>query len=142
MMGNCSKSPRFYGKTAGASSLAFFLCICTVTLVACSKKTGIIDLSHAPLLPVDSSWAVIVDPYAIYRSEPQLSASVAGYGRRGAVQEIVGQRIMTEDKKQVIWYQFSSGWLPETSLQIYSNELKAQSAARDLESVRDVSSWM
>ncbi len=140
MMRSSPRTARFYSKTAGG--LVFLLCICTLTLVSCSKRAGIIDLSNAPLLPVDSSWAVIVAPYAIYRSEPNLSATVAGYGRRGAVQEIVGQRIMTEDKKQVIWYQFSSGWLPESSIQVYSNELKAQSAARELESIRDTSNRM
>ena len=120
----------------------FFLLLCTLVFCGCSKKVGIIDLSNAPLLPVDSKWAVVADPYAIYRSEPSLSASVSGYGRRGAVQEVVGQRITMEDKKQVIWYQFSSGWLPETSLQVYSNELKAQSAAKELGTNRDASSRM
>ena len=68
MMRSSPRTARFYSKTAGG--LVFLLCICTLTLVSCSKRAGIIDLSNAPLLPVDSSWAVIVDPYAIYRSEP------------------------------------------------------------------------
>lgn len=122
----------------------FFLLLCSLffcnlTLSGCSKRAGIIDLSQAPLLPVDSQWAVVIDPYAIYRKEPNLSATVAGYGRRGAIQEIVGQRIVREEKKQVIWYQFSSGWLPETAIKVYSNELKAQSAANELELDRDSS---
>ena len=120
----------------------FFLCtlfLCSLTLSGCSKRAGIIDLSQAPLLPVDSRWAVVIDPYAIYRKEPSLSATVAGYGRRGAVQEIIGQRIILEEKKQVIWYEFSSGWLPETAIQVYSNELKAQSAANELDTVRNSS---
>ena len=140
MMRSSTRTARFYSKTAGG--LVFLLCICTLTLVSCSKSAGIIDLSNAPLLPVDSSWAVIVDPYAIYRSEPNLSATVAGYGRRGAVQELVGPRIMNEDKKQAIWYQLSSGGLPESSIQVYSNELKAQSAARELDAIRDTSNRM
>ncbi|MBR2461683.1 MAG: hypothetical protein IKB33_00980 [Spirochaetaceae bacterium] len=119
--------------------LACTLFFCSLNLSGCSKKAGIIDLSQAPLLPVDSQWGVVIDPYAIYRKEPNLSAPVAGYGRRGAVQEIVGQRIVTEEKKQVIWYQFSSGWLPETAIQVYSNELKAQSAANELNAARDSS---
>ena len=107
---------------------------CVLCCGACTKKTGLIDLSTAPALPVNVQWAVIVDPYAIYRSEPSLSASSAGYGRRGDLQEITGKRIVTESKKQVIWYSFSSGWLPETSVQVHSNELKAQAAAQELKS--------
>lgn len=110
--------------------LVFFLCI--FCLSACSKRSNIIDLSSAPLLPVDSQWGVITDPYAIYRSEPNLSANPAGYGRRGDLHEIKGQRIISENKKQVIWYQFSAGWLPDTSIQVYSNELRAQAAVKEI----------
>lgn len=141
-MKRISKSTGVFSVIGHRRFSCFFLLLCTLVLCGCSKKVGIIDLSDAPLLPVDSKWAVVVDPYAIYRSEPSLTASVSGYGRRGAVQEVVGQRITMEEKKQVIWYQFSSGWLPETSLQVYSNELKAQSAAKELGTNRDASSRM
>lgn len=141
-MKRISKSTGVFSVIGHRRFSCFFLLLCTLVLCGCSKKVGIIDLSNAPLLPVDSKWAVVIDPYAIYRSEPTLSAPVSGYGRRGAVQEVVGQRITMEEKKQVIWYQFSSGWLPETSLQVYSNELKAQSAAKELGTNRDASSRM
>lgn len=118
-------------------------CLCALLLflcpAGCTRRSGIIDLSTAPLLPVDSRWAVVVDPYAIYRSEPDLTAAVAGYGRSGDLQEIVGQRIVTENKEQVVWYRLSPGWLPETSVQVHSNELRAKSAARELEAARDSS---
>lgn len=110
----------------------FCLIVCVFFFPACSKRSDIIDLSSAPLLPVDSQWGVITDPYAIYRSEPNLSAAPAGYGRRGDLHEIKGRRILSEDKTQVIWYQFSAGWLPETSVRIYSNELRAQAAAKEI----------
>ena len=141
-MKRISKSTGVFSVIGHRRFSCFFLLLCTLVLCGCSKKVGIIDLSNAPLLPVDSKWVVVIDPYAIYRSEPTLSAPVSGYGRRGAVQEVVGQRITMEEKKQVIWYQFSSGWLPETSLQVYSNELKAQSAAKELGTNRDASSRM
>jgi len=110
--------------------LVFFVCI--FFLPACSKRYETIDLSSAPLLPVDSQWGVIIDPYAIYRSEPSLSAAPAGYGRRGDLHEIKGRRILSEEKTQVVWYQFSDGWLPQTSVRVYSNELRAQAAAKEI----------
>lgn len=124
-MGLCSK-----GKKRGGLCC---IILCGFFLFSCEKRSGVVDLSSAPLLPVDSQWALVMDPYALYRSEPSASATTAGYGRRGDLREVMGKRIVSENKKQVIWYQFSSGWLPESSVQIYSNELKATSAAKNLE---------
>lgn len=116
-----------------------FITLCGFFLLSCEKRSGVIDLSSAPLLLVDSQWALVMDPYALYRSEPSVSATTASYGRRGDLQEVKGQRIVTEKKQQVIWYQFESGWLPDSSVQIYSNELKARSAAKNLELQRSSS---
>ncbi|MBQ7367834.1 MAG: hypothetical protein IJW57_11515 [Spirochaetaceae bacterium] len=114
-----------------------FSALCLMT--GCKRRSAIIDLTEAPILQVDSQWALVLDPYAIYREEPGLAATATGYGRRGDLQELKGLRIMTENKVTTIWYQFDSGWLPETSVQIYSNQLKAATAARELEAARDSS---
>lgn len=114
-----------------------FVALCLMT--GCKRRSAIIDLTEAPLLQVDSQWALVLDPYAIYREEPGLAAKATGYGRRGDLQELKGRRMMTENKVTTTWYQFELGWLPETSVQIYSNQLKAATAARDLEAARDSS---
>ena len=116
------------------------LCLLLVPFLAgCHRRSGLIDMTSAPLLQVDAEWALVVDPYALYRSEPSLSAPTAGYGRRGDLQEVQGRRIVTENKEQTLWLQFDLGWLPETSVQLYTNQLKAASAARELEAIRDES---
>lgn len=114
-----------------------FSALCLMT--GCKRRSAIIDLTGAPLLQVDSQWALVLDPYAIYREEPSLAAKATGYGRRGDLQELKGRRMMTEDKVTTTWYQFELGWLPETSVQLYSNQLKAATAAKDLKAARDSS---
>lgn len=114
-----------------------FSVLCLMT--GCKRRSAIIDLTEAPILQVDSQWALVLDPYAIYREEPGLEATATGYGRRGDLQELKGRRMITENKVTTTWYQFELGWLPETSVQIYSNQLKAATAARDLEAARDSS---
>lgn len=115
----------------------FFAALCMIT--GCRRRSVIIDLSEAPVLQVDSQWALVLEPYAIYREEPGVDSKAAGYGRRGELHELRGRRIIVENNGTTIWYQFELGWLPAASVQIYSNQLKAATAAKDLEAARDSS---
>jgi hypothetical protein len=83
-----------------------------------------------------AEWAVIVAPYAIFRIEPDIDAHSNAYGRRGDIEKITGRRIRisraSETTVRTVWYGFEKGWLPETSIEVYANMLRAQKAAKKI----------
>ena len=50
----------------------------------------------------------------------------------GDVLIIKGQAIVTEEKKQLIWYKFDKGYLSESAISVYQNKYKAMNAATKL----------
>ena len=89
------------------------------------QKDVFVDVSvFQESLEYGTQWAVISEPYATFRGGTDFSAPVSGYGRRGDVQKVTGHA--------GIWYGFEKGWLPESSVVIYSNELKANRASASM----------
>lgn len=98
-------------------------------LVSCTKTGREADLAPVDNLAFSSEWAVISIPYAAFKKEPSSQAEVAAHARRSDLFEICGRRYVTENKETIQWYQFEDGWLPESSVNVYQNQLKAQTAA-------------
>ena len=96
----------------------------------CSKNKEIKfqdDVPHA--LSPDVKWAVVIDPYAAYRSETDWSAEILGHCRKGNILEVKGTAVFNDAEN---WYYFDGGWLPESAVNIYSNRYKAQTAVGQL----------
>ena len=113
--------------------LFFCSILMCLSLFSCQRKFTGVDLSSAPELEINTQWAVITDPYVIFRTQPDLASdATAVHGRRGEIHEIVGKRIIIKDKMQTLVYQFKEGWLPDTSVTVYSNKLKAENAGKSM----------
>lgn len=112
--------------------LPAFVFITAVFFAGCTKNGREADLSAAQNLASSNEWCVISVPYAAFKSEPSSQAEVMNHGRRSDIYEITGRKYITEKKKTVIWYQFDKGWLPESSVLVYDNQLKAQTAAESM----------
>jgi hypothetical protein len=102
------------------------------------QKDTLVDVSvFQQSLEYGTQWAIISEPYATFRTDTDFSAPVSGYGRRGDVQKVTGHAIATSGSGasavRTIWYDFEKGWLPESSVIIYSNELKAKRASESLQ---------
>jgi len=137
-----------------------YICILFTLCLAFSacldrKEDAPIDLSAGETVVLGERWALIVEPYAAYRIRPSFSASVSAHGREGDIVKVSGTFIDTSIPKppaasskpektntpsthsngtsSVLWYQFSSGWLPEKTVRIYSNKLKAEFAAENMQ---------
>ncbi|WP_428768361.1 hypothetical protein V1L52_07365 [Treponema sp. HNW] len=96
------------------------------------KDEPLIDISAAEAIVPGERWALIIEPYAAYRIKPSSFASVSAHGRQGDIEKVSGTFIDIDDVHAVqgsLWYRFSSGWLPEKTVRIYSNKLKAEFAA-------------
>lgn len=109
-----------------------FILFALVIVTGCTKTGRTADLSAADNLAISNEWCVISVPYAAFKSEPSEAAEVVEHGRRSDMYEIVGKKYVTEKKQTVIWYQFEKGWLPETSVVVYQNKLKAKTASEGM----------
>lgn len=111
-----------------------FLCS---TLTGCSRvdREETVDLSLFETIQSDGEWAVISEPYVAYREFPDPSSNVMAHGRLGDISHVEGKSLVPDLKlnNSVIWYQFADGYVAENSVVIYSNRLKAQSAAAELQ---------
>lgn len=83
-------------------------------------------LSLAP----DVEWALVTDPYTVYKADMDWNSEITGHCRRGEILQVLGKSV---DKKNVKWYEFEHGWLPQNCLTIYTNRYKAQKAAESLQ---------
>lgn len=102
--------------------LASLSCFC---VFSCKKdKTIYFDTSVPLSLNPDISWALITEPYVAFRNDDSWNGEVVGHCRKGDIFRVLGKSITADG----VWYSFESGWIPESSLSIYSNRYKAQTA--------------
>ena len=109
-----------------------FLIVLPWLMSGCVKKGGeeiVFDNSEPLALAPDVTWAVVLDPYAGYRKNASWNSEVTSYCRKGEILQVLGE---TEARDGGNWYKFKNGWLPELSVTVYSNRLRADTAARRL----------
>lgn len=106
----------------------FSICLCIFFLHACTGKDDsvFIDVSNTSNIATSSQWAVITEPYVAYRVRSLSTGDISAHGRVGDIIEVIGSDINISGKTREVWYQFENGWLPETSISMQSNKLKAE----------------
>ncbi|MCR5495895.1 MAG: hypothetical protein K6F15_09685 [Treponema sp.] len=103
-----------------------FLCFASF-FSSCSKNKEIILDNSSPLaMAPDVQWALVIEPYSAFRKESDWSSEVMGHCRKGEIFQILGA---TMDNEKSVWLNFSFGWLPSNSVEVYSNKYKAETAA-------------
>lgn len=78
-------------------------------------------------------YGVVTASYIRALSEPGGDGVSLGYAREGVIVTVVERRLIrTEDRTEywVLVEDGTTGWLPETALDIYPSEAKARTAAR------------
>ena len=105
-------------------------------MVSCSKREVIVfDESNPLSLEPGVEWAVIVKPYAAFRQTSSIDSNVIEHGRKGDVMQVIGKEYQKKQDSNSgfeIWYKFSSGWLLESDIKVYDNQLKANNASNTL----------
>jgi hypothetical protein len=100
---------------------------------SCVRRNAPVSFDNSDPLALDPDiqWAVVHDPYAAFRKETSYDSEVTGHSRQGDILQVAGFHTVQEDKKEKAeqWYAFDQGWLPASTVDIYSNKLKAQTAA-------------
>lgn len=72
-------------------------------------------------------WALVTEPYVGFHKENRRNSATNSYCREGEILQVKGFSF-NEDKEQ--WYLFDKGWIISSSLKIYKNRYKAESAAK------------
>ena len=101
-------------------------------LSGCNKKSAetiVFDDSHPLALAPDVEWAVVTEPYAVYKETNDWGAATTGHVRKGEILQILGKAV---DSDMENWYYFEGGWLSQTSISVFSNRYKAESVSKNL----------
>ena len=99
---------------------------------SCKKKSVeviVFDDSHPLALAPDVEWAVITEPYAVFKVEDEWNAATAGHCRKGEILQVKGKSV---DASNENWYYFEGGWLPQNCVSIFSNRYKAETVSKNL----------
>ena len=114
------------------SKTVFFLLI----FAACGSKkqeTPVIPPPTSPLSQAYIGYGVINVSYTRVNTMPEEDSTSPGYLRRGSVVCITERRLSKNDGKSESWVLVEgaySGWLRETLMDIYDNEMQAETASR------------
>lgn len=117
--------------------ILFIVLIFCSLFVSCRKDKDEIDIHQDDMLALNPTvqWAVVIEPYAAFRTEASWNASTNDHSRLGDVLRIEGNAILessNETTSKEIWYLFEKGWLSETSVDVYQNKYKAESASKEI----------
>ena len=114
------------------------ICVCALFMfvaalfISCSKKSEekiIFDNSQPLALAPDVEWAVVVEPYTVFKDTDEWGAATAGHCRKGEILQVKGKSV---DAAKDTWYYFEGGWLPQSCVAIFSNRYKAETVSKGL----------
>ncbi len=111
---------------------AFLILIFAVLFSSCEKKSEeiiVFDDSHPLALAPDVEWAVVTEPYAVFKESDEWGAATGGHCRKGEILQVMGKSM---DASKDIWYYFEDGWLPQNCVSIFSNRYKAETVSNNL----------
>ena len=112
--------------------ILIFILILIPSFSSCKKKSAesiSFDNTHPLALAPDVEWAVVTEPYAVFRESDEWGGSTAGHCRKG---EILQEKRKSVDAKKENWNYFEGGWLPQNCVSVFSNRYKAQTVSNRL----------
>lgn len=109
-----------------------FLIFIIIIFNSCKKENEQIDISIFQNISATEHWAVVKDSYVSFYAETNKTSIIQANGRKGDVLEIQGEKWLVLKNAKEKWFLFENGWLEESSISIYSNELQAKKASQIL----------
>lgn len=99
-----------------------------------AKRTNLTDLPFdAPSrIASENRIALVTDPYISLRDKSGNDGITVAHGRRGEIYQITGVSLVKTDGGLQTWFNLGEGWVLSSSVQIYSDRSKAESAAASL----------
>ena len=122
--GTCAMR-KFFRVFSFSLILIFFL-----ASVSCNGKNRNqiqLDKSDSISLSPSISWALVVTPYVPYYSSPAYKDISSQYCRRGDILQV-----MATSFSDGTWYKLEGGWVPASSVKVYSNKYRAETEKNTL----------
>ena len=111
--------------------ILIIMCLAAV-FTSCKKKAAeaiVFDNTHPLALAPDVEWAVVTEPYAVFKETDEWGAASTGHCRKGEILQVKGKSV---DAAKDTWYYFEGGWLPQSCVSIFSNRYKAETVSKNL----------
>lgn len=102
---------------------------------SCEKKRdGLETLSFeaSSVISAQNRIALVIDPYISLRDKSGPDGITIAHGRRGEIYGITGVELVEAEKGLETWYNLGNGWVSSSSIRVFSDRSKAQSAASEL----------
>ncbi len=115
--------------------IVFFCIFVTLLLfISCSKKDKplIFDSSEPLAIEPGVEWLLVISPYVPCHKEGGYESLVVEHLRRGEIRMVEGNCVVKTDEEYENWYKIKEGWIPQNSVAVFSNKLKAQKALSQL----------
>jgi len=109
--------------------------VSAVVFVACTKEDYIegIELPRETAVMDASRYAVVMEPYVMFRDVPKDDGITSSHARAGEVFEVQAINLDMTSGEQVVWVLLKgAGWILATHLRLYPTEEKARAASRRL----------
>ena len=111
--------------------ILIIMCLAAV-FTSCKKKAAeaiVFDNTHPLALAPDVEWAVVTEPYAVFKETDEWGSATGGHCRKGEILQVMGKSV---DADRENWYYFEGGWLPQSCVSIFSNRYKAETISKGL----------
>ena len=112
--------------------IIYILVLSSLFLFSCTKNNElqiVLDSSNPLALAPDVSWAVIIEPYVVFKADKSWDSQGDGHCRLGDILQVQGK---STDKNNEVWYLFKDGWISEDCVTVYNNRYKAQTLSKSL----------
>lgn len=109
------------------------LCV-SVTVCGCVRQNVPVqfDSSDPLALNPEIQWAVVTEPYVACYQNADYASAVLTHFRKGEILQVIGEKTVRIDDAKEIWFAFSDGWMPASSVAVYANKMRAKNAVRQM----------
>lgn len=90
------------------------------------------DKSDPLALDIEIQWAVVTEPYAACYESAEYASRVVTHFRKAEILRIIGEQTVGAGEEKEKWYAFEQGWMPVSSISVYANKMRAQTAVRQM----------
>ena len=128
-------APVFLGAGWLSAASAALVIVLLTACIGNKEETPVIPPPTYPLSQVHIGYGVINVQYTRISSEPSEDSVSPGYLRRGSVVRVTERRLLRNSARGESWVFVEgafNGWLRESLLDIYDNEMQAQTASRSM----------
>jgi hypothetical protein len=115
--------------------LAVLVMVLASACVRTSEEHTVMPPPTYPLSQDNLGYGVVIVQYTRVGSEPSDDSFSPGHLRRGSVVRVTQRRLLTDGTQSESWVFVdgaAKGWLRESLLEMYDNQMQAQTAAKSL----------